>query len=47
MRIFFLILFCLSLLNGCGKKSDPRYQVKISKQIILISWLMENLKMAV
>ncbi len=36
MRIFFLIIFCISTLNGCGKKTDPKFQSEISKQIIII-----------
>mgnify|MGYP007072075712 CR=1 FL=1 len=29
MKIFFLLIFFFLVLNGCGKKSDPEYQVKI------------------
>ncbi len=33
MKIFSIILISLSLLSGCGKKSDPQYQGKINKVI--------------
>ena len=33
MKIFFFIIVSLLLLEGCGKKSDPEYQVKIKKVI--------------
>jgi hypothetical protein len=35
MKMFFFLIVCLVLLEGCGKKSDPEYQVK-NKQIIVI-----------
>jgi len=33
MKIFFFIILSILLLEGCGKKSDPKYQVK-NKKII-------------
>jgi len=37
MKIFFFIIVSLLLLEGCGKKSDPEYQVKIKKVIVVLS----------
>ena len=37
MKIFFFIIVSLLLLEGCGKKSDPKYQTKNKKIIIVIS----------
>jgi PBP1b-binding outer membrane lipoprotein LpoB len=34
MKFFFFIIISLLLLGGCGKKSDPKYQVK-NKKIVL------------
>ena len=35
MKIFFFIIVSLILLEGCGKKSDPEYLVKILLLLIL------------
>ena len=32
MKILFLLLLSVLIFVGCGKKSDPQYQVKIIKQ---------------
>ena len=37
MKIFFFVIVSLLLLEGCGKKSDPEYQVKSKKIITLLS----------
>jgi hypothetical protein len=34
MKTFFFIIISLLILEGCGKKSDPKYQGK-NKQIIV------------
>ena len=34
MKIFFFIIVSLLMLESCGKKSDPKYQVK-NKKIVL------------
>jgi PBP1b-binding outer membrane lipoprotein LpoB len=28
MKLIFLLFFCILVFEGCGKKSDPEYQVK-------------------
>ena len=33
MKIFFFIIVSLLLLEGCGKKSDPKSQGKIKHEI--------------
>ena len=33
MKMFFFIIISVILLEGCGKKSDPKYQAK-NKEII-------------
>ena len=35
MKILFYIIISLLILEGCGKKSDPKYQGK-HKQIIIV-----------
>jgi PBP1b-binding outer membrane lipoprotein LpoB len=37
MKIFFFIIVSVLLLQGCGKKSNPEYQVKNKKIIELQS----------
>ena len=37
MKIFFFIIVSVVLLEGCGKKSDPKYQVKNKKIIESLS----------
>ena len=37
MKIFFFIIVSLLLLEGCGKKSDPKYQVKNLKTTVTLS----------
>ena len=37
MKIFFFIIVSLILLEGCGKKSDPEYQVKNQKITVTLS----------
>jgi PBP1b-binding outer membrane lipoprotein LpoB len=37
MKIFFFIILSLLFLEGCGKKSDPKYQVKDKKIIVKLS----------
>jgi hypothetical protein len=32
MKIIFLLIFSFLVLSGCGKKSDPEYQVTINKE---------------
>ncbi len=36
MKITFLILISFLLFEGCGKKSDPKYQSKINKENIKV-----------
>ena len=33
MKLFFLITLSVLVLEGCGKKSDPKYQSKINQEI--------------
>jgi hypothetical protein len=35
MKIFFYLIIGLLILQGCGKKSDPKYQGK-NKQVIKV-----------
>ena len=37
MKIFFFIIVSLILLEGCGKESDPEYQVKNQKITVKLS----------
>ena len=37
MKIFFFITISLLLLESCGKKSDPKYQVKNEQMIVILS----------
>jgi hypothetical protein len=37
MKLFFLLTVCAFILEGCGKKNDPKYQVKIMYEIKVIS----------
>ena len=37
MKICFFIIVSLLLFEGCGKKSDPKYQVKNKKVITFLS----------
>ena len=37
MKVFFFIIVSLILLEGCGKKSDPKYQAKNKEIIIILS----------
>ena len=36
MKIFFLLLLSMLILESCGKKSNPKYQGKIKHEIKLI-----------
>jgi hypothetical protein len=37
MKVFFFMIVSVLLLEGCGKKSDPKYQVKNKEMIIILS----------
>ena len=37
MKIFFYLIISLIILEGCGKKSDPQYQVKYTQLIVVLS----------
>jgi len=37
MKLFFLLVICVFVLEGCGKKNNPKYQSKIMYEIKLIS----------
>jgi hypothetical protein len=37
MKLFFLLILSVLILESCGKKSDPKYQGKIDHKIIVIS----------
>ena len=37
MKIIFLLCIAILILEGCGKKSDPEYQAKNKKIIIILS----------
>ena len=37
MRLIFLLVLSLIILESCGKKSDPKYQSKIKHEIKVIS----------
>tara|TARA_B100000767_G_C19603283_1_gene466647 strand:+ start:137 stop:250 length:114 start_codon:yes stop_codon:yes gene_type:complete len=33
MKLFFLLILSILVLEGCGKKSEPQFQSKIKKEI--------------
>jgi len=37
MKIFFFVIVSLLLLESCGKKSDPEFQGKNKKIIVILS----------
>ena len=37
MKVLFFVIVSILLLEGCGKKSDPKYQAKNKKIIIILS----------
>jgi hypothetical protein len=37
MKLLFLVIVSVLLLESCGKKSDPEYQAKNKKIIIILS----------
>jgi hypothetical protein len=37
MKVFFFAIVSILLLEGCGKKSDPKYQAKNKEIIIILS----------
>ena len=37
MKVFFFVIVSVLLLESCGKKSDPKYQAKNKKIIIIQS----------
>ena len=37
MKMIFLVIVSVLLLESCGKKSDPKYQVKNKKIIVILS----------
>ena len=37
MKLLFLVIVSVLLLESCGKKSDPKYQTKNKKIIIVLS----------
>ena len=37
MKVLFFMIISVLLLESCGKKSDPKYQTKNKKIIIVIS----------
>jgi PBP1b-binding outer membrane lipoprotein LpoB len=37
MKVLFFVIASILLLEGCGKKSDPKYQAKNKKIIIILS----------
>ncbi len=36
MRLFFIFALSILILGSCGKKSDPKYQVKVKQEIKII-----------
>tara|TARA_B110000971_G_scaffold163871_1_gene167727 strand:+ start:200 stop:313 length:114 start_codon:yes stop_codon:yes gene_type:complete len=36
MKLFFLLVLGVLILQSCGKKSDPQYQGKIKREIKII-----------
>jgi len=37
VKIVFFLIISILILEGCGKKSDPEYQVKNKQEITFIS----------
>jgi len=37
MKLFFLLVFSVLILESCGKKSDPKYQSTINHKIKITS----------
>jgi len=37
MKVFFILALSILIFEGCGKKSDPKYQGKIINKIGIIS----------
>jgi len=37
MKLIFLLILSVMILESCGKKSDPKYQSKIKHEIKVIS----------
>ena len=37
MKVLFFVIASILLLEGCGKKSDPKYQVENKKIIVITS----------
>jgi len=37
MKLFLILVLSVLIFEGCGKKSDPQYQGKITNKIQLIS----------
>ena len=37
MKIIFFLVISILILEGCGKKSDPKYQGKNKQKITIIS----------
>jgi|TARA_B110000259_G_C13785585_1_gene310493 hypothetical protein len=37
MKLFFLLILGVLILESCGKKSNPQYQGKIKQEIKIIS----------
>ena len=37
MKLLFLVIVSVLLLESCGKKSDPKYQAENKKIIIILS----------
>jgi hypothetical protein len=37
MKLFFLLILSVVILQSCGKKSDPKYQGKIKYEIKVVS----------
>jgi len=37
MKILFLLVISILILESCGKKSDPKYQIKVKHEITIIS----------
>ena len=37
MKVLFLLIVSILLLESCGKKSDPKYQAKNKEIIIILS----------
>jgi len=37
MKILFLLVISILILESCGKKSNPKYQGKVNQEITIIS----------